>query len=111
MMSRTYKILHLPTATYLYRDPENTKRKDLYNFIYTQYEIDNGFYAIKGAIDTFCSRKQADKYIDAVVTFKSICKKDPYNDAIPDPFIFTAEDSEETYTNPIKEHFVVEYVK
>ena len=110
-MSRTYKILHLPTATYLYRDPENTKRKDLYNFIYTQYEIDNGFYSIKGAVDTFCSRKQADKYIDAVVTFKSICNSAHYSDAVPDPFVFAAEDLEENYAIPIKVHFVIEYIK
>ena len=59
------KVLHLPTATYLYYDPTMSDPEHDHAYCYTEFEIDSGKYSVSKTelSTTFPSKKEAREYI------------------------------------------------
>jgi hypothetical protein len=71
-----YKILHLPTATFMYHSlMEATGKTNTTNF-YTQYEIDNGFYTFNNLKEKptqlFKTKSMATRFLDRWEKLKSL---------------------------------------
>ncbi len=60
-----YKILHLPTATYMYHSLNIDGKTNTKNF-YTQYEIESGYYSFDDspATSIFRNRNMASRFLD-----------------------------------------------
>ena len=99
---KVYKILHLPTATYMWYDlithSKNIKFK--HNNIYTHYEIENQFFSCNRPSDEFKSLRTAESYLDGAVHLKEMLMGEG-----GEPLLFSGEDAKD-YT-PIREHFTI----
>jgi hypothetical protein len=60
-----YKILHLPTATYMYHSLNNDGKVNTRNF-YTQHELDTGYYFFEEqkATQIFKTKSMATRFLN-----------------------------------------------
>jgi hypothetical protein len=78
-----YKILHLPTATYMYHSLGKGGKTDTRNF-YTQFEVDNKFYDFSDypATQLFNSKSTATRFLDRWELLATLENNDGVDDLV-----------------------------
>jgi hypothetical protein len=96
-----YKILHLPTATYMYWDA-GLKTNNRFASLFSQYEIEKGIFSLLNPSPYFESKEIIEDYFAYYKDMAHI----PIEDRIDD-FIFSEELSNGEGFNFIVEHFEI----